>query len=71
MDSPRHRRMDKINDSDVALESEELGLDAKLGFDAHLLVLFFVFPSFRFVAGPLPFSASTCLLAASIYRSLW
>jgi hypothetical protein len=26
--------MDKINDSDVALESEELGLDAKLGFDA-------------------------------------
>lgn len=36
--------MDKINDSDVALESEELGLDAKLGFDAHLLVLFFVFP---------------------------
>jgi hypothetical protein len=63
--------MDNINDSDVDLESEELGLDVKLGFDARLVVLFFVFPSFRVVARPLPFSASTCLLAASIYRSLW
>jgi hypothetical protein len=63
--------MEKINDSDVDLESEELGLDAKLGFDAHLLVLLFVFPSLRFVARPVPFSASTCLLAASIYPSLW